>query len=130
MEIKLAIVGSRNFNDYDILNRVVEEFLLNNDFQLISIISGGCRGTDLLAETYSIENLIDLITFKPEWDKYGRKAGIIRNHDIIKSCDVCLVFHDGVSHGTAHDINLCSTKYNKPCWVYNFVEGILYQTHD
>ena len=128
MEIKLAIVGSRNFNHYDVLNRVVDEFLLNNDFQLISIISGGCRGTDLLAEQYSVKNLIDLITFKPEWGKYGRKAGIIRNHDIIKSCDVCLAFWLKGSRGTEHDIRLCS-QYKKPCWVFDIVEKRLYESH-
>lgn len=127
--IKLAIVGSRTFVDYEVLKKTLDEFITQNNFTITSIISGGCRGTDLLAKKYSEENLIDLITFKPDWGRFGKQAGFIRNHDIIKSCDVCIAFHDGVSHGTAHDIKLCS-QYNKPCWVYNFVEGILYQAHD
>lgn len=130
MEIKLAIVGSRTFNDYEVFKTIVENFMKYKNYQLNSIISGGCRGVDRLAERYSIENHIDLITFKPEWRRFGKQVGIIRNHDIIKSCDVCIAFHDGVSHGTAHDINLCSTKYNKPCWVYSFIEDNLYQAHD
>ena len=127
MEIKLAIVGSRIFNDYEVFKTIVENFMKNNNYQLNTIISGGCRGVDRLAEKYSIENHIDLITFKPEWGRFGKQAGFIRNHDIIKSCDVCIAFHDGVSHGTAHDINLCSTKYNKPCWIFNFTTGFFYR---
>lgn len=129
MEIQLAIVGSRTFDDYETFRKVVDEFLRDNNFKLIRIISGGCRGADTLAKRLSQENDVDLITFMPEWGKYGKRAGLIRNQEIIKYCDVCIAFHDGVSHGTAHDIYLCS-KYKKTCWVYNYIEGSLHQTYD
>ena len=120
--IKLAIVGSRTFDHYEVLKEILDEFITQNNFTITSIISGGCRGVDRLAEKYSIKNHIDLITFKPEWGRFGKQAGIIRNHEIIKSSDVCLTFWDGVSRGTSHSITLCK-KYHKPCWVYNFVTG-------
>lgn len=129
MEIKLALVGSRSFNDFELLKKTITEFTFQNNFTITSIISGGCRGADQLAKKYSEENHIDLITFQADWGRYGKQAGFIRNHDIIKACDVCLAFYDGLSKGTAHDINLCS-QYNKPCFVYNFIEGFLYQIHD
>ena len=126
--IKLAIVGSRTFDDYEVLKKTLDEFINQNFFTVNSIISGGCRGTDLLAKKYSEENHIDLITFQADWGKYGKQAGLLRNHDIVKSCDVCIAFYDGVSHGTAHDIRLCN-QYKKPCWVFDIDEKRLYESH-
>ena len=126
MEIKLAIVGSRTFDDYETFRKVVDEFLRDNNFKLIRIISGGCRGADTLANRLSQENDVDLITFMPEWGKYGKRAGLIRNQEIIKSCDVCLAFWDGISNGTSNAIASCK-KFPKPCWIFNFSKGILYQ---
>lgn len=128
MNVKIAIVGSRTFNNYELLKKTIDEFINYNNFTITSIISGGCRGTDLLAERYSIEHHIDLKTLKPDWSKYGKNAGIIRNHDIIKTCDVCLAFWLKGSKGTEHDIRLCS-QYKKPCWVFDIDEKRLYESH-
>ena len=43
------------------------------------IVTGGARGADVLAEKYAKENGMALRLFPAEWDRYGRKAGYIRN---------------------------------------------------
>jgi len=42
----------------------------------------------------------------PEWEKYGRGAGMIRNRDMIKGADYVVAFWDGKFPGTKNSINL------------------------
>ena len=103
--ILLAIVGSRTFNDYNMLCDFIED---NYDIEKIThIISGGAKGADSLGERFAKEHGKEIIIFKPDWEKYGKKAGFIRNEDIIKECNSCVAFWDGKSHGTKNDIELC-----------------------
>lgn len=111
-EIKLAIVGSRSFNNYELLKKEINNFISENDFSINQIISGGARGADNLGEKYAKELNIETQIFYPDWNKYGKKAGFIRNEDIINNSDVIIAFWDGQSHGTKHDIELAN-KYKK-----------------
>ena len=115
--MKLAIVGSRKFEDYD----VMKKFIIDNiDINSITdIISGGARGADRLGERFAGEFNKNLIIFKADWSKYGKRAGFIRNVDIINECDFCVAFWDGESNGTKHDIELCIEK-QKPYIIYKF----------
>jgi len=120
--IRLAIVGSRTFNDYNTVVDVLS--CLKRDYDYIEIVSGGAKGADAFAERYAMENEIKLTVFPADWKKYGRRAGFIRNADIIKNCDVCVCFWDGESHGTKHDIELCE-QMHKPCYIWNFIKNEL-----
>lgn len=119
---KLAIVGSRSFNDKAFIDKLL------NDYKFIfglpyEVISGGAIGIDTFGENWAKENNIETRIFKPDWAKYGKKAGFIRNEDIIKNCDVCLAIWDGESHGTKNDIELCE-KYKKDLVLYNAQEAV------
>ena len=106
--MKLAIVGSRTFNDYNLLVEFIEK---NYDIDEIThIVSGGARGADSLGERFAEEFDKEKIIFPAEWKKYGKSAGFKRNVDIIENCDECVCFWDGESHGTKHDIELCKEK--------------------
>lgn len=107
--MKLAIIGSRTFNDYELLCDHLEEHLNTTTM----VVSGAARGADSLGEKWAINNDIETLIFPADWDKYGKRAGYIRNEDIIKNCDFCIAFWDGVSKGTMHSVSLCK-KYNKP----------------
>ena len=123
--IKLAIVGSRTFNNYDTLLYVTNSIKRDNGQTYTEIISGGSKGGDSLAERYAEQNKISLKIFRADWNHYGKRAGFIRNAYIIDDCDVCICFWDGSSHGTKHDIDLCKEK-GKACWSYNFTTQKIY----
>ena len=125
-DIKLAIVGSRTFNDLNMFYKLIQ--MIKVYYNIIQIISGGARGADTIGEKYADDNNISKLIFKADWKKYGKKAGFIRNVDIIENCDLCLAFWDGESHGTKHDIELCE-KMNKQCMVYNFKSGLIYKNN-
>lgn len=117
--VKAAIVGSRSFNDYEAMLRFLGEITHREGFRIQTIISGGASGADALAERAAREFNKELVVFPADWKRYGRRAGIIRNEDIIKACEVCFAFWDGQSKGTANDIELCK-RYGKPCYICYF----------
>jgi hypothetical protein len=107
--MKLAIIGSRSFDNYDLLNNEI----LSLGIIISEVISGGAKGADNLAEKWAINNQIELTIIKPNWSLYGRGAGIKRNEKIINDCDYCIAFWDGKSKGTLSSIKFCE-KYSKP----------------
>lgn len=107
--MKVAIVGSRNLK---VIN--LGKYLPQNTTE---IISGGARGIDTCAREYAHANGIKLKEFLPEYEKYGRRAPLIRNDLIIDYCDEVIAFWDGNSHGTKYVIEQCKRK-NKKVTVY------------
>lgn len=109
INMKLAIIGSRDFTDYDLLCNELEPYKA----KITLVVSGGARGADLLGERWAIQNNIKTQIFLPDWDNFGKRAGLIRNEDIIKNTDIVVAFWDGISTGTKHALSLCK-RYNKP----------------
>lgn len=103
---KIAIVGGRDFTNYELLRSTVSEWIKSNvqQFQEISIVSGGAKGADSLAEQFADEFGYRKIIFYPDWNTYGKRAGMIRNGYIIESSDIVFAFWDGKSRGTANSI--------------------------
>lgn len=96
--MKLAIIGSRNLTNVSIDEEV-------DKLKPTTIVSGGAKGIDTLAEDYAIRHNLPLIVYKPEYDKYpGKKAPIMRNNQIVDEADYVLAFWDGESQGTIYTI--------------------------
>ena len=125
MDVKLAIVGSRSFNDYATFNYVMNKICRENGYQVKLVVSGGAAGADTFGEQFARLRNIPVKVFRPDWNREGKKAGFLRNVDIIKACNVCVAFWDGESHGTRHDIQLC-IEQKKDCWVYNIMTNKLF----
>lgn len=117
--MKVIIAGSRTFNDYDVLSKVVDYMLQNQDKNTIEIVSGGAKGADRLGERYATENGLKVTQFIPEWVKLGKSAGFKRNEDMAKYSDALICFWDGESKGSSHMINLAK-KYNLKIKVHRF----------
>ena len=96
--MNLGIVGSRSFEDYELMKREVD--LEGIDF----IVSGGARGADSLAALLAADNDIPLIEFKPDYREHGKKAPFIRNSQIVAASDFIIAFWDGKSTGTLDTI--------------------------
>lgn len=102
--MRLAIIGSRDFNDYELLKNKVDN-LRKKHPQIQTIISGGARGADKLAEQYADQHNLLKEIYYAEWDKFGKRAGFIRNKVIWDSCDIIIAFWDGKSPGTKHSVD-------------------------
>lgn len=105
--MKLAIIGSRSFTDYNKLENIINKYFRNDDGSLRfdEIISGGAIGVDSLAENYAIKYNVRITVIKPDYDTFGRyKAPLIRNEKIVRQADIILAIWDGSSRGTANAI--------------------------
>lgn len=108
--MKLIIAGSRDYTNYAEFEKRLNVILRNVDKKEILIISGHARGPDKMGERYAIENGIEYLVVKADWDKYGKNAGYRRNKEMAKIASHAVIFWDGVSNGTKHMIDL-TTEY-------------------
>ena len=99
--MKVIIAGTRTFNDYKLLCNTIKELNINID----EIVCGGAKGADTLGEKYAKENNISIKYFLADWDKYGKRAGPIRNHQMGDYADYLIAFWDKKSKGTLDMIN-------------------------
>jgi len=113
--MKTAIIGSRSIQDYNYLENILKSL----DFKITEIITGGAKGVDTLAEIFSFSNSIPITKILPEWDKYGRGAGLVRNTSIIKESDVVIALWDGKSKGTLDSINKAH-KLGKKVFIFKY----------
>ena len=106
--IKVIIAGTRDFNDYAFLKKNVDYFLqgINPHNEEIEIVSGNARGADKLGERYAKEHNLPLKLFPANWDKYGKRAGYLRNQEMANYSDVLIAFWDEKSKGTKHMIDI------------------------
>lgn len=111
----LAIVGSRGFDDYELLKSALSPYIKKTSF----MVSGNADGADKLGEKWADENNIEKLIFKPDWKKHGKSAGVIRNKTIVENSDLIIAFWDGKSKGTKHTIDI-SQKLNKDILIINF----------
>jgi uncharacterized phage-like protein YoqJ len=101
--MRVIIAGCRTFTDYRDLHELVRGSGIRKKIKLI--ITGGAKGADELGKEYAKINEIDHFEYLPEWEKYGRSAGPIRNKKMIEAADGLLAIWDGSSKGTAHIIS-------------------------
>lgn len=106
--MRVAIVGSRDFPHMDWVLREVS-FLPQGS----CVISGGARGVDRAAVLQAQEIGLETLVFPADWDKYGKRAGFLRNQQIVMAADRIVAFWDGESKGTAHTISM-AMRANKP----------------
>jgi predicted Rossmann fold nucleotide-binding protein DprA/Smf involved in DNA uptake len=106
--MNVAIVGSRNFHNYDLFLKHVNDFIEKYDFP-DKIISGGAKGADTLARRWAEEYGVTIKEYFPNWS-LGRCAGPLRNKDIITNSTHMLAFPSKDGSGTQNAIKLAKEK--------------------
>lgn len=112
---RLAIIGTRVFTDYELLETTLNEY----KDQISLVVSGGAEGADTLGEYWANENNIKTKIFYPNWNKYGKRAGYLRNKEIVENSDAVIAFWDGKSRGTQHSFTLCE-QLKKPLKIIRY----------
>ena len=120
-ELKLGVVGSRNFSDYSLMKEKLDEIKKQTD--MLIIVSGGSKGADNLAEQYAKENDLQCIVHKADWNRYAKAAGMIRNRQIVDTSDELIAFWDGTSRGTQNTIRLANQNNKK-------IKVVLYESNE
>lgn len=129
--LKLIIAGGRDFKEYKRLKKEVDTYLQDlaiaygltyNDLEIVSgkqvtkpdfNDEKTWHGADYLGEKYAEYYKIPVKPFPAEWNKYGKKAGVLRNEEMAKYANCLIAFWDGKSKGTANMIEN-AIKYSLP----------------
>lgn len=114
-ENKLAIIGSRTFNNYTYAKKAILDIIKKYKIAIDKIISGGAPGADKIAEIFADKYNIPIEIIKPDWSN-GKIGGVLRNTDIIKKSDYVIAFWDGKSKGTEDSIKKAK-KLNKKVFI-------------
>jgi hypothetical protein len=107
--MKTIIAGSRTIHDYSLVLRAVAE----SGFPITEVFSGAAAGVDTLGRRFAYENRLPCRLYPAEWGKYGKSAGLIRNHEMAAFADACIVIWDGQSYGSQHMIEIARKCENK-----------------
>lgn len=108
--MKIAIIGSRCITDKSYIYEKLDYIFRNKKPSLV--ISGGAHGPDRIGIAWALENKIETQEFLPDWNKYKKSAGFIRNTQIVEAADIIIAFWDGISKGTKDSIDKAK-KLNK-----------------
>ena len=84
---KVIIAGGRHFSNYDLVKEKCL-YYLQNKLPDVTIVSGGATGADALGERFANEMGLSLIVKKANWEEFGKKAGIMRNAEMVKVMNV------------------------------------------
>ena len=110
--MKVIIAGSRNVHDYKLVVQAMERC----GYEVTEVVCGMANGIDRLGEQWARANNISVIEMPADWNRHGKKAGVLRNIEMAKYADAAVVIWDGVSPGSRHMINEMIRK-NKPYFV-------------
>ena len=117
----VAVVGSREYRDALGPEQVIPE--LGQTAPAVTVISGGARGVDQRAIAAARGAGLKVREYPADWDRYGKRAGFLRNEEMVKAADMVIAFWDGSSKGTKHTIDL-AMKYKKTLLLYQ--NGVLH----
>ncbi len=110
---KIGIIGSRTRDSsfaFDLVKNKFLEIYKEGD----RIVSGGCpKGGDRFAEVIAKQYGIPILIFYPNWNKYKKGAGFVRNSDIANESDYLIACITSNRTGGTEDTIKKFEKLNK-----------------
>jgi hypothetical protein len=104
--MRVIIGGSKSVSSLEAL----EEAVARSGFAITRVITGDSRGADTLAASWARAKGIQVEVVVPDWRSYGGRADGIRNAEIVRRANACIVVWDGFSRGTAALIEECKRR--------------------
>jgi hypothetical protein len=104
--VRTIIAGGRSVTNYRHLDTA-----LNMCGWIPSVVlCGGAKGIDTMGAEWADSENIPIEYYLADWDKYGRKAGMIRNAEMANHAEALIAVWDGESKGTANMINIAKAR--------------------
>ena len=118
--MKIIIAGSRTITQKNIVFSTFFfglAFFVKQGYKLplgkTEIVSGNARGVDKIGEELATFLGLSLKEFPANWNKYGKRAGYLRNEEMANYADALIAIWDGKSKGTKHMIDIAKKKQLK-----------------
>ena len=105
--MRVLICGGRDLNEQKAC-----DFLLDflKDYDISLVIEGGARGGDRAGRMFAEKSNIPFRTFNADWDRYGKRAGRIRNQQMLDEGFPDLIIALPGGRGTANMIEISEGK--------------------
>ena len=102
MGYRTVIAGSRDITDFNRVERIIDRC----PWAISTLMEGGAKGVDKLANRYAKNKGWIPETYPADWNNNGRAAGPIRNEIMAQKAEAVIAIWDGKSRGTSHMINM------------------------
>lgn len=107
---KVIVSGSTKFHDYEFVKEKLDDLLSQREEKIL-IIEGEAPGVDQLAFQYAKERGYAHLGNPALWERYGKKAGPIRNKEMADfGADACVCFWHEESRGTTNMMNIAKKR--------------------
>jgi hypothetical protein len=100
--MRILVCGGRDFSDYNLLSTTLYEHVTPDSV----IIQGCAKGADEMAWDWAKANAVQYESYPANWNKYGKRAGYIRNVQMLNEGKPDLVIAFPGGKGTQMMINL------------------------
>jgi len=112
--MKVIIAGSRTITDpLELEKAITASGIYLNGGEITEVICGNAQGADQLGKLYAAYHNIHIKYFLPDWEKYGKAAGPIRNGEMANYAGPdgwLIALWDGVSKGTQSMFTLANAR--------------------
>ena len=103
---RVIIAGSRGFTAFADLCAYCDKVLARKAQEgQIVVLSGHCRGVDLMGEAYAKTKGYTVEVHPADWQRYGLAAGPKRNKEMAAAAHALIAIWDGKSRGTKNMID-------------------------
>jgi hypothetical protein len=99
--MRVVIAGSRTLDGEELVAAAVRV----SGLKITVVIEGEAAGIDRAARRWAESKGIPVEKFHADWDTHGKRAGFIRNIDMLEAdADAVIAIWDGKSTGTMHTV--------------------------
>jgi hypothetical protein len=109
--MRVLVCGSRTWDDPTAMYMVLDGYSQRGS-RITTLIHGKAKGADLMADAWALgEEDIEIVPFPADWEKFGKRAGFVRNKRMLDEGkpNLVLAFVDkplAESRGTAMMVDL------------------------
>lgn len=82
-EFRILVCGGRAYNDRERVFKILDAAAQALANRHIKIIHGAATGADSLAKLWATERRVNNQAFPADWDIHGKRAGFIRNKQML-----------------------------------------------
>jgi len=89
--MKTAVIGSKSVTDFQIIKDIINKPINLLEWKITEIVIGGVDYCDLGAALWARQNKIPIRIFQPNWKQWGKRAGLMRNIEIVSYADAIII---------------------------------------
>lgn len=95
--MRILVCGGRDYDDRQNVFDMLDVFNARNNLGVTLVIHGGANGADKLAHLWACARGLRISSYPADWQKYGKRAGPIRNRQMLTEGkpDAVIVFPGG-----------------------------------